>query len=149
MGRSYEHRGAYGVEPICKVLPIAPSIYLLDVFYGRRPNPPAPFEKGRFPKITLFDNVVLQHKLVTERLGLQSLRLVTGWSMGACQTYQWAAQFPDMVQAAAPIAGSARTASFNKVFLLSLRRALELDPAYHDGFYDRNYPRGSIALVWA
>ncbi len=37
MGRSYEHRGAYGVEPICKVLPIAPSTYLLDVFYGRRP----------------------------------------------------------------------------------------------------------------
>jgi len=100
-------------------------------------NTPAPFEEGRFPKITLFDNVVLQHKLVTERLGLQSLRLVTGWSMGACQTYQWAAQFPDMVQAAAPIAGSARTASFNKVFLLSLRRALELDPAYQDGFYDR------------
>ncbi len=22
-----EHRGAYGVEPICKVLPIAPSVY--------------------------------------------------------------------------------------------------------------------------
>ncbi len=22
-----EHRGAYGVEPICKVLPIAPSTY--------------------------------------------------------------------------------------------------------------------------
>ena len=24
-----DHRGAYGVEPICKVLPIAPSTYLL------------------------------------------------------------------------------------------------------------------------
>ncbi len=79
-------------------------------------NTPAPFEKGRFPKITLFDNVVLQHKLVTERLGLQLLRLVTGWSMGACQTYQWAAQFPDMAQAAPPIAGSARTASALDVF---------------------------------
>lgn len=100
-------------------------------------NTPAPFEMGRFPKITLFDNVTLQHKLVTERLGLESLKLVTGWSMGACQTYQWAAQFPDMVKAAAPIAGSARTASFNKVFLLSLRRALELDPAFQDGFYKR------------
>ena len=100
-------------------------------------NTPPPFERGRFPKITIYDNVRLQHQLVTERLGINSLRLVTGWSMGASQTFQWAAQFPDMVRAAAPIAGSARTASFNKVFLLSLRRALTLDPGYNDGFYER------------
>lgn len=100
-------------------------------------NAPAPFEKGRFPKITIHDNVRLQHQLVTETLGIDRLRLVTGWSMGACQTYQWAAQYPDMVRAAAPIAGSARTASYNKVFLLALRRALQLDPAFQGGFYDR------------
>ena len=106
-------------------------------------NTSAPFEMGRFPKITLQDNVRLQHKLVTETLGLDSLRLVTGWSMGACQAYQWAAQYPDMVRACAPIAGSAKTASFNKVFLLSLRRALELDPAFNDGFYNRP-PMGGL-----
>ena len=44
---------------------------------------------------------------------------------------------PDMVRAACPIAGSARTGNYNKVFLLALRRALELDPVYADGFYDR------------
>ncbi|MEO6299990.1 MAG: alpha/beta fold hydrolase [Paracoccaceae bacterium] len=100
-------------------------------------NTPAPFERGRFPKITLQDNVRLQHKLVTEVLGLERLRLVTGVSMGACQSYQWASQYPDMVQTCAPIAGSARTASYNKVFLLSLRRALQLDPVFNDGFYER------------
>lgn len=63
-------------------------------------NTPPPFERGRFPKITYHDNVRLQHSLVTERLGFKSLRLVTGWSMGASQTFQWAAQFPDMVRAA-------------------------------------------------
>ena len=83
------------------------------------------------------DNVRLQHMLITEKLGIERLRLVTGFSMGACQTFQWAAQFPDMVRAACPIAGSARTGNFNKVFLLALRRALELDPVYADGFYDR------------
>ena len=110
-------------------------------------NTPAPFDRGRFPKITLHDNVRLQHQLVTEELGLKSLRLVTGWSMGACQTYQWAAQYQDMVRAAAPIAGSARTASFNKVFLLSLRRALELDPSFEDGFYERPPIRGLRAFA--
>lgn len=109
-------------------------------------NTPAPFERARFPKITLHDNVRLQHMLITERLGISRLRLVTGWSMGACQSFQWAAQYPDVVAAAAPIAGSARTASFNKVFLLSLRRALELDPAFQDGFYDRPPIRGLRAF---
>ena len=100
-------------------------------------NTPAPYDRSMFPNVTLYDNVVLQHKLVTETLGIERLHLVTGWSMGACQTYQWASQYPDMVRAAAPIAGSARTASFNKVFLLSLRRALTLDPAFEEGFYTR------------
>jgi homoserine O-acetyltransferase len=89
-------------------------------------NSPAPVERGRFPKVTIHDNVRLQHQLITERLGIERLRLVTGFSMGACQAFQWAAQFPDLVRAACPIAGSARTGNFNKVFLLALRRALEL-----------------------
>ena len=32
-----DHRGAYGVEPICKVLPIAPSTY--RVHAARRADP--------------------------------------------------------------------------------------------------------------
>jgi len=114
-------------------------------------NTPSPFEGGRFPKITLHDNVKLQQKLVREELGVERLKLVTGFSMGACQTFEWAAQFPDMVQAAAPLAGSARTGSFNKVFLLALRRALELDPVFADGFYDRPPVRGlkAFAAIYA
>ncbi len=100
-------------------------------------NSPAPVDRGRFPKVTIHDNVRLQHRLLTGRLGIERLRLVTGFSMGACQTFQWASQYPDMVQAACPIAGSARTGNYNKVFLLALRRALELDPAFNDGFYER------------
>jgi homoserine O-acetyltransferase len=100
-------------------------------------NSPAPIERGRFPKVTIYDNVRLQHLLLTQKLGIAHIRLVTGWSMGACQAFQWAAQFPEMVRAACPIAGSARTAAFNKVFLLSLQRALELDSVFAGGFYDR------------
>lgn len=114
-------------------------------------NAPAPFERARFPKITLHDNVRLQGMLVRERLGIERIKLVTGWSMGACQAFEWAAQFPDMVGAIAPIAGSARTGAFNKVFLLSLKRALELDPAFADGFYDRPPLRGlkAFAAIYA
>jgi homoserine O-acetyltransferase len=108
-------------------------------------NTPSPFEAGRFPRTTLYDNVRLQHMLLT-KLGIERLRLVAGWSMGACQSLQWGAQYPDMVQALAALCGSARTANFNKVFLLSLRRALELDPAFADGFYSRPPLRGLKAF---
>ena len=109
-------------------------------------NTPAPFERGRFPNVTIYDNVRLQQLLLTRHLGIERLRLVTGWSMGACQVYQWAAQYPDMVRAACPIAGSARTARYNQVFLLALRRALELDPIFDEGFYDRPPVRGLKAF---
>jgi homoserine O-acetyltransferase/O-succinyltransferase len=114
-------------------------------------NSPPPVERGRFPKVTIHDNVRLQHKLITEKLGIERLRLVTGFSMGACQTFEWAAQFPEVVRAACPIAGSARTGNFNKVFLLALRRALQLDPVYADGFYDRPPVNGikAFAAIYA
>ena len=52
-------------------------------------NTPPPYDKARFPHVTTCDNVALQHRLVTEVFGIEKLALVTGWSMGAQQTFQW------------------------------------------------------------
>ncbi len=114
-------------------------------------NTPAPYEATRFPRVTLHDNVRLQHMLLTERLGVHRIKLVAGWSMGGCQSFQWGAQYPDMMTAIAPLCASARTANFNKVFLLSLRRALTLDPAYAEGFYTRPPVAGlrAFAAIYA
>ena len=114
-------------------------------------NTPPPYDAGCFPRVSLHDNVRLQHSLLTETLGIERIKLVAGWSMGGCQAYQWGAQYPEMVEAIAPLCGSARTAHFNKIFLLSLRRALELDPAFEDGFYRRPPVRGlrAFATIYA
>jgi homoserine O-acetyltransferase/O-succinyltransferase len=114
-------------------------------------NTEAPFEATRFPRATLHDNVRLQHKLMTEALGVEHLKLVAGWSMGGCQAYQWGVQYPDMMDAIAPLNCSARTGHYNKVFLIALRRALELDPAFEDGFYQRPPLRGlkAFAAIYA
>jgi homoserine O-acetyltransferase len=98
-------------------------------------NAAPPYDRARFPLVTLFDNVRLQRMMLQDRFGIERIKLVAGWSMGACQTFQWAAQYPDHVEAIVPLCGSARTAHFNKVFLISLKRALELDPAFAGGFY--------------
>jgi homoserine O-acetyltransferase len=114
-------------------------------------NTPPPYEAARFPRVSLHDNVRLQHMLLTQKLGVERVKLVAGWSMGGCQAFQWGAQYPDMVEAIAPLCCSARTAHFNKIFLLSLRRALELDPAFEDGFYTRPPVRGlrAFATIYA
>jgi homoserine O-acetyltransferase len=53
-----------------------------------------------------------------------------GFSIGAGQSYHWAALFPDMVQRAIVVCGSARTSIHNKVFLSGLLRTLEAAPEY-------------------
>jgi len=54
-------------------------------------NTPAPWNGPKFPNVTAFDNVRQQHRLVTEKFGIEKVKLVTGWSMGALQTYHWGA----------------------------------------------------------
>jgi homoserine O-acetyltransferase len=112
-------------------------------------NTPPPFEKGRFPYATAYDNIAAQHRLVTEEFGIERLKLVSSWSMGAAQTYAWAAMHPEMVAAAAPISGSARTANYNKVFLAGLRRAITSDPDFNDGFYTDKPPIKGVKVMAA
>ena len=82
-------------------------------------------------------------------LGVERIRLVSSWSMGACQTYAWAALHPEMVQAIAPISGSARTANFNKVFLAGNIRAITSDPDWNDGFYGDKPPIRGVKTMAA
>jgi homoserine O-acetyltransferase len=106
-------------------------------------NTPPPFDRGRFPHVTVYDNVVCQHRLVTERLGVERLRLVTGFSMGAQQAFHWGALYPEMVGAIAPICGSARTSPHNFVFLEGAKAALTADAAFAGGDY-REPPRTGL-----
>ena len=41
-------------------------------------NMPPPLDRGAFPNVTVYDNVVCQHRLVTEHLGITHLKLVVG-----------------------------------------------------------------------
>ncbi len=112
-------------------------------------NTPAPFDRGRFPRVTTYDNVVAQHRLLTEELGIERIRLMSSWSLGACQSYAWAALHPTMVEALAPINGSARTAHYNKVFLTGNIRAITSDANWNDGFYSDRPPLKGIRAMAA
>ena len=99
-------------------------------------NTPAPQDGPRFPHISLWDNIACQYKLLTEHLGIDRIALVTGWSMAGCQAYQWAAQYPDFVDAILPFCASAKTSTHNYVFLEGVRAALCADQNWNNGDYD-------------
>lgn len=110
-------------------------------------NTPPPFDRAVFPNVTLYDNVMCQHRLVTEHLGIKRVRLVVGFSMGAQQAFQWGALYPDMVQAIAPICGSARTSPHNYLFLEGVKAALVADAAFADGWYQTPPVKGLRAFA--
>jgi homoserine O-acetyltransferase/O-succinyltransferase len=83
--------------------------------------------------VTAADNVRAQHRLVTEHFGATTVAAVYGFSMGGIQAYHWAALYPDQVQRAIVVCGSARTADHNKVFLSGLLRVLEAAPEHLGG----------------
>ena len=114
-------------------------------------NMPEPYNKSRFPNVSLYDNVVCQHKLVTDVFGIKTVKLVVGWSMGAMQTFQWAALYPDMVERIAPFAGSAKVSPHNFVFLEGVKAALTADAAWNNGWYDSPPQKGlrSVGRVYA
>ncbi|AZI44929.1 alpha/beta fold hydrolase (plasmid) [Deinococcus psychrotolerans] len=80
--------------------------------------------------VTVRDNVLAQMRLLREVFGTEQVAAVYGFSMGAMQAYHWAAIFPELVQRAIVVCGSARTAIHNKVFLSGLLRTLEAAPEY-------------------
>ncbi len=98
-------------------------------------NTPAPAGRANFPRVRIGDDVRAQHRLITERFGLESLALVVGGSMGAQQTYEWAVRYPDMVRRAAPIAGTAKNTLHDFLFTETLVDAITSDPGFNKGFY--------------
>jgi homoserine O-acetyltransferase len=76
------------------------------------------------------DNVRAQYSLLAGHLGVTRVAAAYGFSMGAGQAYHWAALYPDFVQRAIVVCGSARTSVHNRVFLSGLLRTLEAAPEY-------------------
>lgn len=114
-------------------------------------NTPAPQNGSRFPDVTFADNVLCQHRLVTEHLKVKHLRMVLGWSMGACQSYQWGVQYPDMMDTLLPFCGSTKTSPYNKLFLEAVMGGIRTDAAWQGGWYKEQPAKGlrATARVYA
>lgn len=107
---------------------------------------PPPTDRGRFPHITIYDNVLQQRRLLLERFGIDRLALAIGRSMGAMQVMQWACLYPDSVQRLIAMTGAARTAPHTYVFLAGLKAALTADCEWRGGDYEAQPSAGLRAF---
>jgi homoserine O-acetyltransferase len=110
-------------------------------------NTPEPYNGPRFPQVTAYDNVRVQHRLVTEKFGIEHIKLVTGWSMGALQTFHWGALYPGMMDYIAPFCGSAKCSRHNFVFLEGVKAALTADAGWNNGWYTEKPAKGLRAMA--
>jgi homoserine O-acetyltransferase len=102
---------------------------------GLSTSPHQAAEPTAFPRVRIGDDVVAQHRLLTQRFGIKQLALVVGGSMGAQQAFEWAVRYPAMVQRAAAIAGTAKNSEHDFQFTETLAEALTSDPGYQGGRY--------------
>jgi homoserine O-acetyltransferase/O-succinyltransferase len=109
-------------------------------------NTPAPFDRARFPRLTIQDNVRAQHHLLSERFDVQRIQLVIGGSMGAFQAFQWALDHPDLVERIMPCCGASRCSPHCYVFLWGVKAALVADSAYAGGDYSEQPEAGLRAV---
>lgn len=106
-------------------------VVVVDTFGNGCSSSPWMFDLGycgglNWDRFTVLDNVRAQHSLLREVMGVTSLSLAAGWSMGGQQAYQWGVTFPNAVERLAVICGSARTSAHNFVFLEGIRSAITL-----------------------
>ncbi|WP_417519167.1 alpha/beta fold hydrolase [Marinobacter sp.] len=99
-----------------------------------------------FPAISLYDNVMLQKRLVDEVFGGAHIALVMGWSMGGMQALQWGCLFPQQVRAVLATCCTARCYPHNKVFLEGVKAALACDQNFQGGHYQSPPEQGLRAF---
>ena len=87
-----------------------------------------------FPLVTIKDMVRAQAMLL-DALEIDKVLCVTGGSMGGMQVLQWAADYPDRVISAVPIACAARHSAQNIAFHEVGRQAIMADPDWKGGTY--------------
>lgn len=112
---------------------------------SRRPGGVARYGGG-FPEVTVRDMVNLQ-RLLLDHLGVDSLALVIGPSLGGMQVLEWAASFPEQVRRIAPIGVSGRHSAWCIGISEAQRQAIYADPDWRDGHYGDKPPARGLAVA--
>ncbi|WOJ93833.1 alpha/beta fold hydrolase [Congregibacter variabilis] len=117
-------------------------IVLTDAIGHGQSSKPSTSSAGDFPLYSYNDMVHAQYRLLTEHLGVNHLRLVTGTSMGGMLSWVWGYEYPQFMDALMPLASlPVEIAGRNRMLRKMIIDAVKNDPDYQNGFY-KTQPAG-------
>lgn len=121
-----------------------------DIGHGQSSKPSNGL-RAKFPRYTYHDMIEAEHRLVTEGLGVNHLRLVMGTSMGGMHTWMWGEQYPEFMDALMPLASvPSQIAGRNRVWRRLAIDAIRNDPEWKAGEY-ATQPQGlrtAAQILW-
>ena len=116
-------------------------IILPDAIGAGGSSKPSDGLKMKFPRYNYDDIVAAEYRLLTEKLGVKHLRLVTGNSMGGMLTWMWGETHPDFMDALVPLASTpAPMAGRNWMLRRMLIESIKADPSWNNGNYTSQPP---------
>ena len=107
--------------------------------------------RAKFPKYTYDDMVVAQHKLLSDGLNVNHLRLIMGTSMGCMQAWVWGYKYPTFMDGLAPLACvPAQIAGRNRMIRTMAMDNIRNDPTFNGGNYTAQPPglRGAMQMLY-
>jgi len=91
---------------------------------------------AHFPQYDYDDMIAAHHRLLTEGLGVNHLRLVMGTSMGCMHSFVWGETYPDFMDALMPLAClPVQIAGRNRIWRKMVMDAIRNDPEWKGGDY--------------
>lgn len=121
-----------------------------DIGHGQS-SKPSDGLRAAFPHYAYHDMVAAEHRLLTEGLGVNHLRLVMGTSMGGMHTWMWGELYPGFMDALMPLASvPSQIAGRNRVWRRIAIDAIREDPEWKNGHYT-SQPRGlrtAAQMLW-
>ena len=116
-------------------------IVLPDAIGTGRSSKPSDGLRAKFPPYGYLDIVTATHRMVTEALGVNHLRLVMGTSQGGMLTWLWGEEHPEFMDALLPLASApTQIAGRNRAWRRLVIDAVRGDPGWHAGNYSAQPP---------
>lgn len=113
-----------------------------------RSSKPSDGLRMRFPKYTYDDMVDAQHRLLTDGLGVNRLRLIMGTSMGCMHAWVWGERYPGFAEALVPLAcAPTAIAGRNRMIRKLIIDNIMSDPDWKNGDYTQPPLRGLRAAM--
>ena len=124
-------------------------IVIPDSIGNGRSSKPSDGLRMRFPQFEYDDAVALQHKLLTDHLRVDHLRLLIGTSMGCMHSWVWGYAYPDFMDALMPLAClPTEVSGLNRMRRQAMLDVIRNDPEWKNGEYTSQPRTGLRAAIY-